>query len=110
MNVELEKAQSNEINCTYEIAETLKIMHDGNIISLIANLCDNAIEYLVQIPQEQRQMSLSIQIMPSSMTAASIKLIVLLNPLIFHPPFLFYPCRVTALPIWYGSSNSARYF
>ena len=60
MNVELEKAQSNEINCTYEIAETLKNMRDGDIISLIANLCDNAIEYLVQIPQEQRQMSLSI--------------------------------------------------
>lgn len=60
MNVELEKAQSNEINCTYEIADTLKNMRDGDIISLIANLCDNAIEYLVQIPQEQRQMSLSI--------------------------------------------------
>ena len=60
MNVELEKAQSNEINCTYEIAETLKNMRDADIISLIANLCDNAIEYLAQIPQEQRQMSLSI--------------------------------------------------
>ena len=60
MNVELEKAQSNQINCTYEIADTLKNMRDGDIISLIANLCDNAIEYLVQIPQEQRQMSLSI--------------------------------------------------
>ena len=60
MNVELEKAQSNEINCTYEIADTLKNMRDGDIISLIANLCDNAIDYLVQIPQEQRQMSLSI--------------------------------------------------
>lgn len=60
MNVELEKAQSNQISCTYEIANTLKNMRDGDIISLIANLCDNAIEYLVQIPQEQRQMSLSI--------------------------------------------------
>lgn len=60
MNVELEKAQSNQISCTYEIADTLKNMRDGDIISLIANLCDNAIEYLVQIPQEQRQMSLSI--------------------------------------------------
>ena len=60
MNVELEKAQSNEINCTYEIADTLKNMRDADIISLIANLCDNAIEYLAHIPQEQRQMSLSI--------------------------------------------------
>ena len=60
MNVELEKAQSNQINCTYEIADTLKNMRDGDIISLIANLCDNAIEYLTQIPKEQRQMSLSI--------------------------------------------------
>ena len=60
MNVELEKAQSNEINCTYEIADTLKNMRDGDIISLVANLCDNAIEYLTQIPKEQRQMSLSI--------------------------------------------------
>ena len=61
MNVELEKAQSNEINCTYEIADTLKNMRDGDIISLIANLCDNAIEYLAQIPLEQRQMSLLIR-------------------------------------------------
>lgn len=60
MNVELEKAQSNEINCTYEIAETLKNMRDGDVISLIANLCDNAIEYLAQLPREQRHMSLSI--------------------------------------------------
>lgn len=60
MNVELEKAQSNEINCTYEIADTLKNMRDADIISLIANLCDNAIEYLAQIPNEQRQMSLTI--------------------------------------------------
>ena len=60
MNVELEKAQSNEINCTYEIADTLKNMRDADIISLIANLCDNAIEYLAQIPKEQRQMSLAI--------------------------------------------------
>lgn len=60
MNVELEKAQSNQINCTYEIADTLKNMRDGDIISLVANLCDNAIEYLTQIPKEQRQMSLSI--------------------------------------------------
>ena len=60
MNVELEKAQSNEINCTYEIADTLKNIRDADIISLIANLCDNAIEYLAQIPKEQRQMSLAI--------------------------------------------------
>ena len=60
MNVELEKAQSNQINCTYEIADTLKNMRDADIISLIANLCDNAIEYLAQIPQEQRQMSITI--------------------------------------------------
>ena len=60
MNVELEKAQSNQINCTYEIADTLKNMRDADIISLIANLCDNAIEYLAHIPQEQRQMSITI--------------------------------------------------
>ena len=56
----LKKAQSNEINCTYEIADALKKMRDADIISLIANLCDNAIEYLAQIPQEQRQMSITI--------------------------------------------------
>lgn len=60
MNVELEKAKSNGVNCSYEIADTLTNMRDTDIISLIANLCDNAIEYLSQIPQEQRQMSLSI--------------------------------------------------
>lgn len=60
MNVELEKAQSNGIDCTYEIANTLTNMRDTDIISLIANMCDNAIEYLSMIPQEQRQMSLLI--------------------------------------------------
>ncbi|MEE1219221.1 MAG: GHKL domain-containing protein [Ruminococcus sp.] len=60
MNVELEKAQSNEINCSYEISNELSFMSDEDIISLIANLCDNAIEYLAHISKEQRQMSLLI--------------------------------------------------
>lgn len=60
MNVEQEKAQAQEIDFTYEITDALSFMCDGDVISVIANLCDNAIEYLAHLPREQRQMALTV--------------------------------------------------
>ena len=60
MNVELEKAQSKSIFMTYEIEDTLRFVSDADLVSIIGNLCDNAIEYLSVIAVEQRKMSLTI--------------------------------------------------
>lgn len=61
VNVELEKAVSSGIEFTLNISDSLKEMSDTHdIISLIGNLCDNAIEYLSSKPKEMRQMSLEI--------------------------------------------------
>lgn len=60
MNVELEKAQSKSISMTYEIEDTLRFVSDADLVSIIGNLCDNAIEYLSVIDVEQRKMSLTI--------------------------------------------------
>ncbi len=61
LNVEIEKAISQRIIFTYEINDTLSFIEDVDIVSLIGNLCDNAIEYLITIPESSlRRMSLSI--------------------------------------------------
>lgn len=60
LNVELEKAKSNSITFTYEINDALRFVADVDIVSLIGNLCDNAIEYLVTMPENIRKMTLSI--------------------------------------------------
>lgn len=60
VNVELDKALANGIGFTYDITNSLSFMSDGDIISAVANLCDNAIDYLANIPKEQRKMSLTI--------------------------------------------------
>lgn len=61
LNVEIEKANSQSIIFTYEINDTLSFIEDIDIVSLIGNLCDNAIEYLITIKDPSlRKMSLSI--------------------------------------------------
>lgn len=60
MNVELEKALAEEIDLTYEIGDSMKFVKDSDIVSVIGNLCDNAIEYLCKIEREQRKMRLSV--------------------------------------------------
>ena len=60
MNVELEKAQSKSVSMTYEIKDTLRFVSDADLVSIIGNLCDNAIEYLSDVAVEQRKMSLTI--------------------------------------------------
>lgn len=61
VNVELEKAMSEGIEFTVNVNDSLKKLSDTHdIISIIGNLCDNAIEYLSTAPKETRQMSLEI--------------------------------------------------
>ena len=60
LNVEIEKANSQSIIFTYEINDTLSFVKDVDIVSIIGNLCDNAIEYLITLPESLRKMSLSI--------------------------------------------------
>ena len=60
VNVELEKAQSKSVSMIYEIKDTLRFVSDADLVSIIGNLCDNAIEYLSDVAVEQRKMSLTI--------------------------------------------------
>lgn len=61
VNVELEKAVSQRIIFTVIINDSLTdLANEHDIISIIGNLCDNAIEYLSSVPPESRQMSLEI--------------------------------------------------
>lgn len=60
LNVEIEKANSNSVIFTYEINDPLIFIENVDIVSLIGNLCDNAIEYLITLPEPLRKMSLSI--------------------------------------------------
>lgn len=61
INVELEKAVMNDIEMTTDITdEMLSYADSSDIISIIGNMCDNAIEYLLASQGEKRQLSLSI--------------------------------------------------
>lgn len=60
MNVELDKAYAAGIDFTYNISDTLNEMTVSEIVSVIGNLCDNAVEYLIASDQVQKKMSLEI--------------------------------------------------
>ncbi len=61
VNVELEKAVSNGISFAIKINDDLKeLRNTTDIVSIIGNLCDNAIEYLSNIPTQNRKMFLEI--------------------------------------------------
>lgn len=61
VNVELQKAVSKGIEFTVNINDSLKEFSDTHdIISIIGNLCDNAIEYLGTVSKDTRQMMLEI--------------------------------------------------
>lgn len=61
VNVELEKAVSNGIAFAIKINDNLKeLSNTSDIVSIVGNLCDNAIEYLINIPTENRKMFLEI--------------------------------------------------
>lgn len=61
VNVELEKATSSNIDFSVNITDVLSKLQSSDTISLIGNLCDNAIEYLVTQPKELREMKLHIR-------------------------------------------------
>lgn len=60
VNVELEKASFCGIDFSADIANTLEFLSSSDTVSLIGNLCDNAIEYLMTQPESSRQMALKI--------------------------------------------------
>lgn len=62
LNVEIEKAQRNNISFSYTLTDSLRFVSSTDVVSIIGNLCDNAIEYLSTIDKSQRKMSLEITV------------------------------------------------
>lgn len=60
MNVELDKAYAAGIDFTYNISDPLENLAASDTVSIIGNLCDNAIEYLSESEQSQKKMALEI--------------------------------------------------
>lgn len=61
INVELEKALMNHIEMTIDITDDMiPYSESTDIISIIGNMCDNAIEYLLTTQSEKRQVKLLI--------------------------------------------------
>ncbi len=61
VNVELEKASASGIDFSVNISDTLSKLPSADTISLVGNLCDNAIEYLETQSKELRKMKLHIR-------------------------------------------------
>lgn len=62
LNVEIEKAIQNDISFSYTVTDSLSFVSSTDVVSIIGNLCDNAIEYLSTIDKSQRKMSLEITV------------------------------------------------
>lgn len=62
LNVEIEKARQNDISFSYTVTDSLSFVSSTDVVSIIGNLCDNAIEYLSGIDKSQRKMSLEITV------------------------------------------------
>ena len=62
LNVEIEKARQNDISFSYTITDSLSFVSSTDVVSIIGNLCDNAIEYLSSVDKSQRKMSLEITV------------------------------------------------
>lgn len=60
MNVELDKAYAAGIDFSYNISDPLAELTASEIVSVIGNLCDNAVEYLSTSELIQKKMSLEI--------------------------------------------------
>ena len=61
LNVEMEKAKKNGISFRTEINdEMIEFKNNTDLISLIGNMCDNAIEYLSSCSDSIKYMELSI--------------------------------------------------
>ena len=62
LNDEIEKARQNDISFSYTVTDSLEFVSSTDVVSIIGNLCDNAIEYLSAIDKSQRKMSLEITV------------------------------------------------
>ena len=62
LNVEIEKARQNDISFSYTATDSLDFVSSTDVVSIIGNLCDNAIEYLSDIDKSQRKMMLEITV------------------------------------------------
>ena len=62
LNVEIEKARQSDISFSYTVTDSLDFVSSTDVVSIIGNLCDNAIEYLSTIDKSQRKMSLEITV------------------------------------------------
>ncbi|MBQ3417667.1 MAG: GHKL domain-containing protein [Ruminococcus sp.] len=62
LNVEIEKALKNGISFFYTVTDSLRFVSSTDVVSIIGNLCDNAIEYLLGVDQSRRKMSLEITV------------------------------------------------
>lgn len=62
LNVEIEKARHSDISFSYTVTDSLEFVSSTDVVSIIGNLCDNAIEYLSTIDKGQRKMSLEITV------------------------------------------------
>lgn len=60
INVEKEKAFQHNIFFSCVIDDSLSFVEDSDIVSIIGNLCDNAIEYLAGIDQNKRKLELTV--------------------------------------------------
>ncbi len=60
LNVEKEKAYQHNISLSCVINDTLSFIEDSDIVSIVGNLCDNAIEYLIGIEKDRRNMKITI--------------------------------------------------
>ena len=61
VNVELEKAATNKIDFSVDISNTMQFLNSADTVSVIGNLCDNAIEYLTRTDIKDKSMSLKIK-------------------------------------------------
>ena len=61
LNVAQEKAARHKIDFVIEVTDTLADLVSSDTVSLVGNLCDNAIEYLSDKPEDIRRMRLSIR-------------------------------------------------
>ncbi len=61
INVEMEKALNCDIKFSVNIGDELTdFSENSDIVSIIGNICDNAIEYLQKCPKDMREMELDI--------------------------------------------------
>lgn len=61
VNVELQKAAASDVQIALDINDDLTgFGYNSDIVSVIGNLCDNAIEYLADLSKDFRKMRLSV--------------------------------------------------